>query len=138
MRGQFIGLQRYAMARQVGGASTHHPPHRADFLGHEATIGQFTDANCDIDMLIHQMHDTVGEDQIDIDFRIVREKFGHHWHHMQAPKYDRGSQYQLPFGRCIFATRGALCFADVFKDTAAGSDIGTTRFGQGQLPCGAV
>ncbi|MNR52982.1 hypothetical protein D3C85_1729190 [compost metagenome] len=75
------------------------------------------------------MHDAIGQHQVDVDLRVVRQKFRHHWHHVQAPEHDRGGDHQFAFRAGVFTRRCAFGFANVFENASAGRHVGVAGFG---------
>ena len=93
---------------------------RADARRYLRAIGQFADPDRDVGVLVHQMNNAIGEQEIDVDLRIVREKIRNHRHVVQAPVHDGRGDLELAFRGGVFSRRSAVGFSNFFEKAPAG------------------
>ena len=93
---------------------------------------QRADAHRDIELVADQVGIAVGQHELHVDVREVREKFVHQRQHMQSPEHDRRRDGEIA-ARCeIFTRSGAFGVRDLLQNCARGREIGFTGIGEGQ------
>gem|GEM_PF-6382373 len=72
--GEIIGVGRHAVRCPIHWRSTNAQVHRNQFSDNEILVGRRRKPQCDVDAVLRQIYDPVGEDQVDAGFRIVAQE----------------------------------------------------------------
>jgi len=115
VRFDLLGEFRCASSLEISRARADNVANFSGAHGHDAAIGQFTNAQSNIDVVFEEMGDRVGEPQLNIDLRISFEKLNNDRCEVQSAEYDRSAHDQFSLGRAIFAGRKAFCFTQFFN-----------------------
>src|SRR5689334_21268288 len=70
MAGEIVGGGRRSAPVQIGRAGAYDPNVAAEPQRHEAAVGQYADAQRQIDMLLGQAEDALAQNQAHVDLRI--------------------------------------------------------------------
>jgi hypothetical protein len=103
------------MLGEIGGTRSDNATDRPNTGGGHARIGEFADADGEIDMLLDQLGYPVRERQVAIHVGIGREKTGDDRQHVRATKDDRRGDDQIAGRSAVLAGGGALRLADLTR-----------------------
>ena len=134
---EFCGRLRRASCFQILRARTCHPADRPQPGRNHAAVWQPSDPDRNIDLIVDQVDDLIGQHQPCADVRIGREEVEQDRLDMQPAEHHRSGDGEMAARRAIFTGSRALGVLDLVEDAPACRYIGEARFGQDQLAAGA-
>ena len=98
-----VGRFRRSARLKIVWARAGHPAHRAEAHRNHAAVGQSSYTNRDIDMIVDEIDDMVGEHQPRMNVGIGFQEIQNNRRDMQFPEHDRGCDGQVSARGPIFA-----------------------------------
>jgi len=127
---------RRAVRGKIFGGRADNPANVSNALGDEAAVRKVPDPDGDIDLLIQDMRNPVGQGHPQIDVGIGLEEICDDREDVKPAKRDGCGQRQFAPWRAVLAGGGTFRICDVFQNPLAGDDIGLAGVCQRQLAAG--
>jgi hypothetical protein len=87
--GEVVGVRRHASPLQIRRAGHDDSPVLDELEPYEARIAERADAHSDVDVLVNNVGEPVGQIQRDRDVAMRGEESRHQWRHMYSPESGR-------------------------------------------------
>ena len=135
---QLLRRLRRSMLREIFRGSAGHEPRLAELARHQVVGTGRSDADCQVETLLHEIDDAIGERYVEAHLGMPREKLGDRRRHVAHAEIHRGRE---PDGAARH-DRGAGSFllrlGEVGEQLHRALIEGAAAFGEADAPRGAI
>ena len=103
MRAKIARPLRRTSRGEIVQAAAYNAANCTDSGRNQAAVGQFADPDREINMVFYEVHQTIGQHDLDVYVGVVLEERRYDRKDVQPSEDDRGGDDQVAFGCTVFA-----------------------------------